>query len=393
MQHILLELAIVVGSARLAGAVSRKLGLASVIGEILVGVLLANLHFAWPGFALGRQLAGSEFLKHLAEIGIVLMLFSVALESSLAHVARIGGRAFLVALVGVLAPFALAMGAARLGAFDPGVSPQSGSSLALAIFVGATLTATSVGITARVLQSAGALSSRTGQVILNAAVIDDILGLLVLAAVTSFASAGAVSFMDLIKIGAKAFAFFAVVIPLGIFVGPAVVRRARAPETLMAVGLMVCFGLAWLGMAAGLAPIVGGFFAGLALDDKEDRMRERIEPLVDFLSPIFFVLIGASIQLEALRGAGLEFAFATVVLFALAVLGKLACGLVAGAGVDRVAVGIGMVPRGEVGLIFATSGKQMGVVPERLFVALVAVVLLSTVLPTLLLERRLRGVR
>ena len=389
MEIILIALAAALGIGRLVAIGSTKLKMPAVVGEIFAGLFLANLVLVFPGFKIGHELAHSEFLRHLSELGVILMLFAVGLESTLGQVLKVGPRALLVAVVGVVAPFVLAMLAWKAGLIDDRL-PNGISSMAVPVFVAATFTATSVGITARILADVGQVRSRTGQIILNAAVIDDILGLLVLAAVTSFVASQAVSLSAFAVIGGKALAFFAISIPLGYFLLPRFLKRVGA-TSLLAFGLCVCFLYAWGGMFFGLAPIVGAFFAGLLIDEPTDRMHKVLEPIVGFLGPLFFVLIGAQIKLEALAGAGWRTLFEIVLLTVLAIVGKLVCGLVSGKGTDRVAVGIGMAPRGEVGLIFAVTGKQIGVISDELFAVLVFVVLLTTLIPSIALDKWLRA--
>lgn len=373
------------GFGRLAALACVKMKLPAVIGEILAGLVLANLVLVFPGFTVGHELSHSEFLRELAEIGVILLLFGVGLESTLGQVAKVGGRAFLVAVVGVVCPFVLTLFAWKVGLLDDRL-PDGTSSLAVPIFAAATFTATSVGITARILTEAGKIKSRTGQIILNAAVIDDVLGLLILAAVTSFVASNAISLGGLALIGGKALAFFVIAIPAGYFVFPKLLKRVKAPG-LPALGLCLCFVYAGGGMVFGLAPIVGAFFAGLLVDEPTDRMHHVVEPIVAFLGPLFFVLIGAQIKLDVLAGAGVHTLVEITALVVLAIAGKFVCALVAGPGTDRVAVGLGMAPRGEVGLIFAMTGKQIGVVSDELFAILVFVVLLSTLLPSIALDR------
>lgn len=382
MRDILLLLVVALTAGKAAAWCGAKIGLPSVVGEIFAGLVLSNIGLA----SFGSRLADSTFLRELSEIGIILMLFVVGLESVLPQLVKTGARAFVVALVGVVAPFLLTLVAWRFG-FVSDLLPNGARSIAVPIFMGATMTATSVGVTSRILQDEGRLGSYTGQIILNAAVIDDVLGLLVLAAVSSFVATASVSFASLGNILLRALVFFAIVVPIGIFVFPRLIGYCEKwGRSLLATGLIACLGFSWLSAIFGLAPIVGGFFAGLFLDDRQDRMRRAVEPIVEFLAPLFFVLIGAQVRLNAVGFGGRAVA-TLVLLLVLAVLGKMLCALVAGRKADRIAVGLGMAARGEVGLIFAATGKEMGVLSDQLFGTLVFVILLTTLLPAIALGK------
>jgi Kef-type K+ transport system membrane component KefB len=313
------------------------------------------LLFGERGIAFVR---GDATLHVLAEIGVLVLLFDVGLEADLRALARVGPSAALVAAIGVVTPFVLGWGTAYW------LLPEA--PVLAHLFVGATLTATSVGITARVLKDLGSLQSREGQVILGAAVLDDILGLVVLAVMTGLVTAPAtggpgLSGFAVVGIVLKAFLFLGITVGLGHRLSGPIVRlagRTGRPDMLLVFGLTLCFALAFVAEQIGLAGIVGAFAAGLLLDpygegvrtrDEEATLSELLHPLSSLFVPLFFVLMGIQVDvmsLVTLEGLG----FGTVLVL-VAVAGKLACaaGVVA-SGIDRLAVAIGMVPRGEVGL-------------------------------------------
>jgi Kef-type K+ transport system membrane component KefB len=361
--HVLAALAVVLVGAKLAGELVERLGLPSVLGELGVGVLLGNLALAG-----GPQLSGlasSETFVVLAELGAILLLFHVGLESTPREMMAVGGRAALVAVVGVVTPMALGFGVGRW--------QRPGESWMLHAFLGAMLAATSVGITARVLKDAGRLREPFARVILGAAVIDDVLGLLVLAVVsgiiTAAAGGEALGAGAIALIVAKAFVFLVGALAVGSFLSPRVFRSAlalRSTGVVQALALSFCFALSYLALLAGLAPIVGAFAAGLVLEDVhfeehvrrgERSLHETLEPLLALLVPVFFVRMGMLVDVRSFASASV-LGFAVLLTIA-AVLGKLACAAAVPPRLLPLAVGLGMMPRGEVGLIFAGIGAQL----------------------------------
>jgi Na+:H+ antiporter len=361
--HILLALAFVLAGARLLGALFERLGQPAVLGELSLGVLLGNLALlGGPDLA---ALEASETFAVLAELGAILLLFEVGLESTPKEMLAVGLPATVVAVLGVVTPMALGYGVDRL------VNPQA-SWMAHA-FVGAMLAATSVGITARVLQDAHAIKRPSARIILGAAVIDDVLGLVVLAIVSGVIQAAAggapLAAGDVALIVLKAFAFLVLAVAIGSAVSPRLFEQAlaiRSTGFVQALSLSLCFGLAWLAAKAGLAPIVGAFAAGLVLEDvhfeshvqRGDRpLHESLRPLTALLVPVFFVRMGILVDLKNFVEPGvLGFAF---LLTGAAMIGKWVCGLGVPRGVSRLTVALGMMPRGEVGLIFAGIGSQL----------------------------------
>jgi Kef-type K+ transport system membrane component KefB len=392
---ILAALAFVLVGAKLLGALVERLGQPAVLGELVFGILLGNLALV-GGPSLAR-LQGSETFAVLAELGAILLLFEVGLASTPREMLAVGVPATVVALVGVLAPMLLGFGAGRV------LLPAE--SWLVHAFLGAMLAATSVGITARVLHDAGAIRTPGARLILGAAVIDDVLGLVVLAIIAGVIRAAAVgetlAASGIAAIVTKALAFLVVALAVGSYLSPRVFRGAlalRSRGVVLALALGFCFGLAWLAGLAGLAPIVGAFAAGLVLEDVhleeytrrgEHRLHDSLHALSGLLVPVFFVRMGMQVDVGSfLRPGVIGFALALTLA---AMIGKWACGLVTPRGVSRVTVGVGMMPRGEVGLIFAGIGATLelgghAVVGADTYAAAVFMVVVTTVAtPPLLL--------
>lgn len=399
---IFLALALLVLAAKMAGLIAARWGQPSVLAELLIGIGLANLVPMFMG-ADGIAFVKSETtLRVLAELGVLILLFDVGLESDLRALVRVGISSTLVALIGVVIPFGLGFGLAFW------LLPAA--SYLTHVFIGATLTATSVGITARVLKDLGATGSREGQIILGAAILDDILGLMVLAVVTGIVTAAGgegtgLSILEIAAIIGKAVLFLGITVFAGHFLaGPIVRLAARTGEhgIILIFGLALCFTLAFIAESIGLADIIGAFAAGLMLDpygqgvrtkQEEATLSELLHPLSSFFVPLFFVLMGIQVYLPSLADPSvLEFG---IMLVLVAVVGKLACALgVVQSGASRLAVGIGMLPRGEVGLIFAGIGTSLSfqgkpILSQELFSAVVLMVLITTLIAPIGLRRTL----
>jgi Kef-type K+ transport system membrane component KefB len=359
---VLIALAAVMVGAKLFGELLERFGQPAVLGELLFGIVLGNLRVFGDTVP---ALAGNETFAVLAELGAILLLFHVGLESTPREMMAVGGRAGLVAVVGVVTPMALGFGVgAWLRPHEPHV---------LHAFLGAMLAATSVGITARVLKDAGALRTGFARIILGAAVIDDVLGLLVLAVVSALIAAAASGQpLGLLAIGliiGKAVLFLLGALVVGSVLSPRLFRSAlalRSTGVVQALALSFCFLLSYLALVAGLAPIVGAFAAGLVLEDVHFRdhvergerpLHETLEPLIALLVPVFFVRMGMLVDVRAFASTSV-LGFAAL-LTAAAIAGKLACGLAVPSNMSRLSVGLGMMPRGEVGLIFAGIGAQL----------------------------------
>jgi Kef-type K+ transport system membrane component KefB len=385
---VLAALAIILVIAKLGGDLAARLGQPAVLGELLAGVFLGNLPL--PGLSGLGFFTSDPTLDMLARLGVLLLLFEVGLESTVGQMLRVGVSAFLVAILGVAAPFALGWLA---GAW---LLPAAGGYVHA--FLGATLCATSVGITARVLQDLGQSQTPEARIILGAAVVDDVLGLVVLAVVSGLVVAadggGSLSAGAIGMIMGKATVFLVGSLLLGVWLSPGLFRLAswlRVRGVLLAVGLSFCFLLAWLANLMGLAPIVGAFAAGLILEERHDslfakrgerRLAEEIHPITGFLAPVFFVLMGMRTDLRSFLQPGAPALILALTIAAIA--GKQICGLgVVGRGVDRLSVGFGMVPRGEVGLIFASIGLTLhlggrAIIDPVTYSAIVAMVILTT---------------
>ncbi len=394
-----LILAAMILAAKLGGEVAVRLNQPAVLGELCVGIVLGNLYLVGiDAFHGAAQLVPIEFL---AELGVILLLFEVGLESTLSEMRAVAPTSGLVAVIGVVAPIALGY------AVSLWLLPDEPFSLHL--FIGATLCATSVGITARVLKDLDAMARPETRVILGAAVIDDVLGLIVLAVVASIAQFGQVpGAVDLAKIVGLAAGFLVGALVLGAYFMPSVFRfasRLRTQDVLAAVAIGLCLLLAGISGAAGLAPIVGAFAAGLILDEVHVRpfgrqsahdLTEIIGPIVAVMAPIFFVRTGMMVELG---GIGMEPLILALALTVVAIVGKLVSGLgVRGKTADKLTVGIGMVPRGEVGLIFANVGAGIKLdgkplIAAGIYAAIVLMVMASTVVTPPWLAQRIRQMK
>jgi Kef-type K+ transport system membrane component KefB len=385
---VALWLVIILLAAKAGGDLATRLGQPAVLGELLLGVVLGYLTLA--GFSGLEPVKDDPFIDMFARVGVLVLLFEVGLESTVGQMLSVGWSSLLVATLGVAAPLALGWG---VGAWL--LPEQSGYVHA---FLGATLSATSVGITARVLKDLGRSQSNEARTILGAAVIDDVLGLVILAVVTGAIAAAnrgsGIDPADIVVILAKAAGFLVGSLVLGVLFSKklfSLASRLRARGVLLAIGLAFCFLLSWLANLIGLAPIVGAFAAGLVLEQThyrdfvergEHELEELIHPISSFLVPVFFILMGMRTDLRTFAQPGvLGLAAALTVA---AIIGKQACSLgVIGPGIDRLSVGLGMIPRGEVGLIFANIGLALSigeepVIDQATYSAVVVMVIVTT---------------
>ena len=361
---LLAGIALILVVAKLSGELFERIKQPAVLGELIAGILLGNLLLI--GFDRLEPLKANGVIAALAQLGVILLLFEVGLETKLAEMREVGWSSLFVAAVGVIAPFFLGWGVAAY--FMPDESRLAH------IFVGSVLCATSVGITARVLKDLRKLSTREARIILGAAVIDDVIGLLILAVVVGVVEATNAgiqfSMVGLMWIAIKALIFFVAAFAIGHYVVPPVFRgagRLKSRGVLVVLAVAFCFFLSWMAAKVGLAPIVGAFAAGLVLEkihfkpflERGERdLRELLAPVTTIFVPIFFVLMGMKVDLRAFANpAILGFAF---LLTAVAIIGKQICSLaVAERGLNRLAIGLGMIPRGEVGLIVAGIGATL----------------------------------
>ncbi|MFO0961077.1 MAG: cation:proton antiporter [Isosphaeraceae bacterium] len=363
-------LAIMLGSAKLLGGLARAIGQPSVIGELLAGVILG-------ASVLGLVDPHVEVIHLLSELGVILLLFAIGLETDIGSLLKVGGASVAVATAGVVLPFALGYGACRLLGLENLPS----------IVAGAALTATSVGITGRVLSDLGRLRDPEGRIILGAAVIDDVVGLIILTVVADLARGQAVTPLGVAKVTATAFGFLLGTLLIGSVVIPRVIRlieKVDLPGTATILAVILAFALAWLADRCGSAVIIGAFAAGLLLS-KSPSAREiehGVTELGNLFVPLFFVAVGAGVDVRVfnpLDAANHPTLMIGGVLILAAVAGKFAAGYAAPwIRAKKAAIGVGMIPRGEVGLIFAQMGLAGGVFDSRLFSAVALMVMVTT---------------
>ncbi len=402
---VLLSLVVIYFASKLGGELSNKVGLPPVLGELVGGVIIgvSVLHllvFPEGGTDSSNSLimyflqttagltpeaapqvfaAQSEVISTLSELGVIILLFEIGLESNLKDLMAVGIQAFVVASVGVLVPFA---------AGTVGLMTIFGISAIPAIFAGAALTATSIGITSKVLSEIGRLNSTEGQIILGAAVIDDILGIIVLAVVGSLAKDGVVDVGNVIYLIISASAFLIGAIVFGNVFNKSFVAIADKLKTrgeLVIPAFIFAFIMAYLASIIHLEAILGAFAAGLVLEetDKRKELQKQVIPIADMLVPVFFVTVGANTDLGVLNPAiptNQEGLIMAIFLIIVAIIGKVVTGLTVFGqpGINRLAIGVGMIPRGEVGLIFAGVGAASGVLSKPLGAAIIMMVILTT---------------
>lgn len=398
---VLVGLALILIVAWIGREVFERIGQPAVLGELVGGIVVGNLVIF--GFTAVEPLKSNEVIAALAELGVIILLFEVGLESDLKEMMAVGWSSLLVAVLGVIAPFFLGWG---VSAYFIPHEPRL-----VHLFIGATLCATSVGITARVFKDIGKLATLEARIILGAAVIDDVLGLLILSVVAgtikATATGVALSLVDVGLIAGKALVFLVGSIVVGQLVMPRLLRGAARLETrgvLLTLSICFCLFLSWVAAKAGLAPIVGAFAAGLILDEvhykparaqKERDLNELLQPVSAVLVPIFFVLMGLKVDLRLF--ARMEILGFALALTLAAILGKQICSLgVLQRGTNRLAIGLGMIPRGEVGLIFAGIGATLmlpnaaglteAVVSAATFSAVVIMVIVTTLVTPPLLK-------
>ena len=398
---VLIGVAVVLVLAKIGGELFERIGQSAVLGELIAGIVLGNLVLL--GFTGAEPLKTNTTIAALAELGVIILLFEVGLESDLKEMMEVGWSSLLVAVLGVIAPFFLGW---MVSAYAMPDAPQR-----VHIFIGAILCATSVGITARVLKDLGKLNTREARIILGAAVIDDVLGLLILAvvagAIRAAASGIALPILGVVWIAWKALLFLVGSIVIGHFLMPRLLRGAGRFETrgvLLTLAISCCLALAWAAAKFGLAPIIGAFAAGLILDEvhykpaddrKERDLHDLLQPVSTVFVPIFFVMMGLKVDLRFFADVGV-LAFA-LMLTAAAIVGKQVCALgVTERGLNRLAIGVGMIPRGEVGLIFAgigatlivpaPTGPTRPVINSAVFGAVVIMVIITTLITPLALK-------
>jgi Kef-type K+ transport system membrane component KefB len=410
-----LWIAIALLAARIGGMIE-KLTQPAVLGELLMGTILGNMFLC--GIDFFQPMKSDVYLQFLGEIGIVILLFQVGLESNIKQMQSIGIRAFFVAIIGVLAPY-------LLGRYLAGPYLMPGFSDQTYIFLGATLTATSIGITARVFKDFNIMNSKESKIIIGAAIIDDIIGLVILAIVTAIIQNGTFDIHELLITSCLALGFLIASILGGSYLAPFFgkwLSHIHAGQSMkLTFALSLGFLLAYLADAIGLSPIIGAFSAGLMLDSthfkdfrsshliqelqtigqnqqsevetkilsvaeraNEKHIEELIAPIGQFTTPIFFIITGMSVDLMAFTQTSTL--LLGILLTIIAIIGKLLSGFAAGKGVKHWLIGWGMVPRGEVGLIFASVGKSLGVINANEYSVIIMVIISTTFISPIMLN-------
>jgi Kef-type K+ transport system membrane component KefB len=377
---VLLDILVVLVAAKVAAEIAERIDMPVVVAEIVAGIVV--------GPSVLGLVGGNETLHVLAELGVILLLLQVGLEMNLRELGAVGRASLLVAIIGVVVPMATGFGVAEVFDYD----------FNTALFLGAALAATSVGITARVFADLRALATVEARTVLGAAVADDVFGLLILTVVVRIVSEGTVGVGTVLEILLIAIGFLVIAAAAGTRLAPPMFdwlrRNARSAGTLVALALAFTLALAELADAAQLAPIIGAFVAGLALSqsNSKERIERELAPVGHLFIPVFFLQIG--IDIEVSEFASPEVLGIAGALFVCAVFGKLVAAIGAsGSPGDKWVIGFGMLPRGEVGLIFATIGLQQGVLGRDLYAALLLVVLATTLMAPPLLRGRLQKLR
>lgn len=379
--QFLLSLIAIFVAAKLFGELAERLGQPAVLGELLGGVLIGVSGF--------RLVDPHDVTIHLlSELGVILLLFVIGLETDLRKLMQVGGSATAVAVVGVLLPL---LGGIALGHF-------LGFPFMVSVFLGASLTATSVGITARVLSDLGHLQDDESQVVLGAAVVDDIIGLVLLTVVGTLAAGGALTLLGIGKIVLTAFGFVVLAILIGSQLAPRLIRvidRIEMQRGLFFAAITFTFVLAYIADRVGSAIIIGSFAAGLVLarTHRGKDIEREVHDVAQFFIPIFFVVVGAAVDLRSINpfdpGAR-RFLWIGLALTAIGVAGKVAAGFVVRKkGLRRIVIGVGMIPRGEVGLIFAQIGLSTKLISGGMYSAVALMVMLTTLIAPPLLRRLL----
>jgi len=365
----LFEIFMLILATQIMGWLFQKMKQPAVIGELLAGVIVGPALLGW--------VVEGSLLEFISELGAIFLLFMVGLETRLEDILKVGKEAFIVAVLGAILPF--------FGGYYFGL--YIGFSQVSALFLGAALVATSVGITARVMQELDVLSRPYSRIILGAAVIDDIEGLIVLAIVSGIANTGSVETGSIIKLVLTSFAFVGGAMALVPFVRRIPLNKLPFQSPL---GISLTFGLAMATLASyiQLAPIVGAFMAGMVMAElrEEYGLEEPIHAIESFLAPIFFAYMGIQLDLAALGSRSVLIAGSIVSLIAIvgklfAMFGALTQGIR-----NAIVVGVGMVPRGEVGLIVASIGLSAGAVDEREFAIVIFMVVVTTIVAPLSLR-------
>lgn len=383
---VLIGLIIILLAAKIGGELFEKINQPAVLGELILGILIGNIVLFSGGIYDFNHLFQSEAIDIMARLGVMILLFQVGLESNIRDMMKVGISSFLVAIIGVAVPMILGYYVSSW------IIPEAGFNTHL--FIGATLTATSVGITARVLKDLGKLKTPEAKIILGGAVIDDVLGLIILSIVSGIIISGTVSVGAVMQTSLISIVFLFGSIVIGLWLSPKIgkwVSGMKVEGMKIVTAFLFLFLMSYIADLVGLATIVGAFAAGLVLDDvyfknkREHHIEVLVKPLYCIFVPIFFVLMGIQVKLDA-------FLDPKIILIALgitvaSIIGKQACGLgVRCPGASKLTVGIGMISRGEVGLIFAGVGRELGVISDSLFGAIIIMVIFTTLVTPPLLK-------
>ncbi|MBI5701359.1 cation:proton antiporter [Candidatus Saganbacteria bacterium] len=373
---ILLALFYILVASKIGGELAERVKQPAVLGELVAGIII--------GPSVLGLISSSEFILVLAQLGAIILLFEAGITSDYESFMKVKLWALAVACVGVAFPFI----------FGYLVSSYFGLSLIQSVFVGATLTATSVGITVRVFQDIGKIRSKEAQIVIGAAVVDDVIGLIILASVIGIISTGSLSIFNISKITAVAVSFLLGAVVIGNLAAPFILRFVhgmRVRGMLFVFAFSFCMLMAYFSQTAGLAPIVGAFAAGLVLSrtEHQEHIENQVKPVSDIFVPIFFVMMGVAVNLSLFNFSNpsnypiLTFASA---IFAVAVIGKILSGFVVLEKLNKLAIGVGMIPRGEVGFVFAAYGLAHNIISQELYSAMLLVVILTTFITPPLLK-------
>ena len=379
--NLFLALAVILVAAKLLGELAERFGQPAVLGELVAGVVLGSSVLG----IVPTEGPAAQVVHVLAELGVLLLLFEIGLETDLREMFRVGTASLSVAAAGVALPFLFGF---LYWAYVPHAASGGTTDLTTAaVFVGATLTATSVGITARVLSDLGQMHTAEARIIIGAAVIDDVLGLVILTVVSGMAAGASVNAVGILRVLGVAIGFLVVAVLAGRFVAPRLfdlVVKMRVRYVLLVFAFAFALGLSAAAALVGSALIIGAFAAGLVLSgtNQFDTIEREVRPVASIFTPIFFVSVGASVNLDHLdpsRPGAAGILGVAAVLTVLAILGKVAAGWAAPwVPFRRLVVGVGMIPRGEVGLIFADIGRRAGILNEAVFGAVLLMVMATT---------------
>ncbi|GHT40446.1 Na+/H+-exchanging protein [Endomicrobiia bacterium] len=371
--------------AKFFGEIALKFGQSAIIGELLAGVVICPSVLGLVNVNINETSVLTSVLTSLSELGAIILLFEVGLSTNIKEFLKAGGCAATVAVVGVVAPY-------FLGYF---VFLCFGFTSTQAIFAGAILTATSVGITARVFKDLNRLETKEAKIVLGAAVIDDVIGLVILAVVLKLVQGGKVTPGMVVSISGTAILFLALSVAAGVLIAPSLfnlISKMKQSHAVFVMGIVFCFIISALSTKIGFDPIIGAFIAGLVLSTikQKEEIKRDVKPIYAFFVPIFFVLMGTKVDISTFNPfvvANREILVLMAILFIVAFVGKAISGfIVFKKGINKLLIGISMVPRGEVGLILTTAGLENNAFREKEYSALVMVIILTTFITPIMLK-------